>query len=608
MRQLHEINQAILSVLKGGDILFIVPPFTTFQSPVFGVHILQSLAEEQGFKTEVLYLNVLLASVIGVERSEYISRPPCELIWRMLHERLFARSAYGLPPLGKSPEYCSDEAMSVSGSKQHHTMCYESEDFDLEEYLEIEKICYPFVDAVIPAITSLHYKMVGCTTLVGQTNCSIALLNGIKRLRPETITLIGGANCEGEMAQGIASLSAAINYVFSGESEWSFQNFLQRYSMGELPSERIIYGELLEDLDGLALPNYREFFEQIQGFLGENSPKRLAVSYETSRGCWWGAKRKCRFCGNKAIYRAKTTQKILDDLIQISQAYPNKAIYMCDNIMPISFNKEVLPVLKKKEEAPPLYYMLKANLKLQDLLNLKTAKIHQVTSGIEAISTGLLKLMNKGTSARQNLQLLRNARSVGIYLNWLLLWGFPEDKIDYYQETFNLLPLIRHLQAPETFGHLLLARFSPYLKKTQDFQISNIRPWAVYNTVYPEWAEVDKLACWFAGDYPCEAHEHPQLIKKITEEVDLWKKVWKTTYLVLVPFNEGYLILDNRDNNGKKQHVLDHHEAEEVMTVCRYNDSEYQTWAVEEKLGVLVDSWYVPLVTASPELLLQFEE
>ncbi len=244
MRQLNHIKKHILSVLKGGDILFIVPPFITTNYPILGVHILQFLAEERKYKTEILYLNMLLASAIGIERFEYISFPPLELMWRMLNERLFARSAYGLPPLGKSPEYCLDEAMSTSGDRQHYNnLLYESDEFNIEEYLEEEKICNALVNETVAAIGSLNYKMIGCTSRVGQTNCSIALLNGIKSIRPDIITLIGGADCKGEMAQGIASLSSAIDYIFSGESELSFCNFLQSYSTGELPSERIIRGK-----------------------------------------------------------------------------------------------------------------------------------------------------------------------------------------------------------------------------------------------------------------------------------------------------------------------------------------------------------------------------
>jgi ribosomal peptide maturation radical SAM protein 1 len=603
------MKEQILSALKGGDILLIVPPFTIIESPLLGVHILQALAVEQGYKTEILYLNVLLASTIGPERFSYIAFPPLELHWEMLAERLFARSAYGLSPLGKSPGSYSDEVMSISGNKEHHIkMFYKSNPFDRDTFLEIEEVCYSFVNEAAAVIASLNYKITGFTQMEGQTNCSIALLNGIKSIRPGIVTLTGGANCNGELAQGIASLSDSIDYIFSGESEISFRDFLEGYSMGKFPSGRIIPGKPVMDLDSLPLPDYTCFFHQTKCFLGKDALEQTAVSYETSRGCWWGEKQRCNFCSENHVFRQKTAGKVLDDLKQIRRHYQTRKIFMCDAVMPLSYHKEIFPRLLEEKEFLNIYYLSKANLNLHDLINLKKVKVDQFTIGIESFSAGLLELMNKGLTVRQNLQFLRNARSVGLYLDWLLLWGLPGDKAKHYEETLDLLPLIRHLQPPVTFLHMLLARFSPYVEKARDFHIINLRPWAVYNMIYPEWADVNKLAGWFAGDYPCEAHEHPQLIEKIVEEVDLWKTVWKTTYLVMVPFNDCYLILDNRDGRGKKQHVLDYRKAKEVMTLCPYNESEYRQWAVEEKLGARVDSWYVPLVTASPELLLQFEE
>jgi hypothetical protein len=44
------------------------------------------------------------------------------------------------------------------------------------------------------------------------------------------------------------------------------------------------------------------------------------------------------------------------------------------------------------------------------------------------------------------------------------------------------------------------------------------------------------------------------------------------------------------------------------MTSSLYLESEAHQWAVAQKLGVILDNWYVPLVTASPQLLLEFEE
>lgn len=608
MMKLKDVKNNILSFLKGGDILFIVPPFTTVKSPMLGVHILHTLAKERKYKAEILYLNVLLASVIGIEHFEYISSPPFELMWMMLHERLFARSAHGLPPLGKSPEYCMDEAMSISGSGQHPEMICALDHFDLEGYFKVEESCNTFINESIDAIASLDYKIIGCTTRMGQTNCSLALLNGIKRIRHDVITLIGGSECRSEMAKGIASLSDSIDYVFSGESEKSFCDFLKKYAKGELPSERIIWGKPLTDLDTLPLTEYTSFLNQTNCFLGEDIAQKAIISYETSRGCWWGAKMECNFCSEYKPFRKKSSQKVLEDLKQISMDDKIEGIYMCDLAMPLSYHREIFPKLLENKKSPNIYYQAKANLTLPDLINLKKVKTDQFTIGIEALSTGLLKLMNKGTSAMQNLKLLRNARSIGILIDWLFLWGFPGDTLEHYQEVLKILPLIRHLQPPITCLHMILGRFSPYFEKANDFQITNIRPWAVYHMIFPEWTDFDNMTYWFIADYPCGAHEYPDLMKKIGEEVNLWKQLWEKTHLVMICFSGSYLILDNRDIIGKKQHVVDYQKAKEIMTNRVYNGSEYQQWAVAEKLGVLVDSWYVPLITASPELLLDFEE
>ncbi len=73
-------------------------------------------------------------------------------------------------------------------------------------------------------------------------------------------------------------------------------------------------------------------------------------------------------------------------------------------------------------------------------------------------------------------------------------------------------------------------------------------------------------------------------------------------------FDDEYAIRDGRNICEKvKSHALKYTGAREVMRYGPYKDSKYQKWAVEKKLGVIIDSYYVPLVTASPELLMQFE-
>jgi ribosomal peptide maturation radical SAM protein 1 len=610
MQELKKTKENILSVVEGGDILIIVPPFGSSKYPTFGPHAIQSFAKKIGYKIDMLYLNLLLSSIIGIDLYESIAYS--QFFW-MLGERLFARSAYGLPPLGKTPELCHDEALSISGIKdKHNKMNYGPDEFDLETYKKIEIICKSFVDEVIPVIASINYKIVGCSITWEQTNCSIALLNGIKRLCPETIMLLGGAKCEGEMAEGIASLSDAIDYVFSGESELTFNDFLKDYATGELPSQRIIVGKPLKNLDDIPPPDYKSFFEQMACFFGNNFPYNKAIRYETSRGCWKGQKKRCTFCSISGVmYRQKSEEKIINELEELGYNYPDASITIIDDDIPFSFHKKLLPSLSKKSDSPPITSFVSTNLKLQHLINLKEARIETVTAGIETLSTELLKLTNKGVTAKQNLLFLRNTRVLGIHTTWFLLWGFPGDKVEYYKEILRILPLIRHLQPPAALVHLLLFRFSLYFENQQNYKISNLSPWAAYRMVYPEWAKVDKLACCFVGDYPCEAHENPDIIQEIANEVAFWKKTWGNYSLVMKYFMGAYVIYDNRDFLAKtKMHSLDYQQAKAIMTSHIYQESGsgIVKWAVEEKLGVVIDSWYVPLVTASPELLLEFAE
>jgi ribosomal peptide maturation radical SAM protein 1 len=613
MNPLKHVNENLRTVLGKGDVLLIVPPFTT-NSPVIGPHLLQAVAHEQGFNADILYLNLLLASIIGFEFSEKIGTSELFQYWGMLNERFFARSAYGLPPLGKSPEWCTDEAMSVSGNiENHRRMDYdETVSIDLKKYLEIEEICFSFVDEAARSIASFPYSIIGCTARMGQTNCSIALINHIKKLRPEIVTMIGGANCRGRMAEGVASLSDAVDYVFSGESEYSFVDFLKGFADRQLPPQRIITGELVENLDALPEISYEGYISQLKLFFGENTPPARYVWNETSRGCWWGQKKKCTFCSrdNDSIrFRRKSPQKVLVELRTIKMRYPGTAVAMTDNLMPAAYYQDLLPILAEKrgsEEYPEIcLYYIKANLKLEDLINLKKARVTEIIPGIESLSTHMLRLINKGVTAADNLLLLRNGRSVGLRLFWFMLWGIPGDTAADYEEILRILPLIRHLQPPRKFFHVHLERFSHYFLNPESHGITNFRPWAVYRAVYPEWADIDKLAFDFIGDYPSGAHEHPELIQSVARELDTWGKAWEEARLEMIAVGDRCIIHDGREPGNDKTHIIDYSRAEEIMKYDVFTGSDDQEWALLEKLALQVDSRYVPLVTAPPGLLLK---
>jgi len=600
MNNSPSIENKIKSVLNHGEILLIIPPFGSIHDIAFGPHILQSLAQSYGYKTDILYLNILLASVIGTETYDCIYYSPEK---QVLSERIFARIAYGLPSLGFNKNY-SDLPQNGNGFETS------SSPIPMEKLLEIETICKSFINEVISIITSSRYKIIGSTcSMLRQTNCSIALLSGIKKQKPEVITILGGSNCKGEMADGIASLNKGIDYIFQGESETSFLHFLKNYSENKLPQKRIIPGEPY-NLNEIPFVDYDIFFKQYRHFLGETGTAKASIWYETSRGCWYAEKSKCNFCSEYHVtYRQKSSETVLRDLERFSESFPGQIILMTDLVMPGSYLKEVFPIIaekKSKENFPFLGYQVRVPLSLEELVLMKKAKVKAVLPGIETFSTSLLKLMNKGITGSESLLFLRDAACAGIYVDWILLWGFPGDRVSDYEEVLKLLPLIRHLQPPRTLSPMTLMQFSPYFRNPEANQISHIHPWDVLRSIYPPYADIEKLAVYFSGEFPCDSHRHPEIIKKLSHEVDIWKNTWKQSSLFMREFMGIYAIYDSRGIHEKeKTHIIDASQAKEILSVTEITNpdelSDNLKWALEEKLGVIMDSRYIPLITYSIE-------
>ena len=133
---------------------------------------------------------------------------------------------------------------------------------------------------------------------------------------------------------------------------------------------KVIEGEPCLDLDGLPLPDFAEYYEQLRRYLPDSVLQDAAMvwlPYETSRGCWWGAKHHCTFCGlNGATltHREKSPDRVLADLKQLTVAHPTRRICMSDNIMPHSYFRSLVPRLAEEVPGVEIFYEQKSNLTL----------------------------------------------------------------------------------------------------------------------------------------------------------------------------------------------------------------------------------------------------
>ena len=166
-----------------------------------------------------------------------------------------------------------------------------------------------FLDECARRVLELEPRVVGLTSVFQQHVASLALARRIKTAAPATAVVLGGANCESVMGRETARLFPFVDAVVSGEGDLVFPELVERLLAGRSPAGLpgvFPGGGAPEDvpdvaprtaeLDRLPEPAFADFFD------AWSSTPALAgetpwLPFETSRGCWWGEKSHCTFCG-----------------------------------------------------------------------------------------------------------------------------------------------------------------------------------------------------------------------------------------------------------------------------------------------------------------------
>lgn len=611
----HAISNLLagfLDSISSDAVLLILPPFAGFDRPSLGLHTLQACASSCGRQVRVLYANLLFARLLGEIKYQSLCYAPTA---DLLGERVFAVAAYG----ARYPGWRSEE----KGLLRTALRAVELVDDDELEALQLLACDFAFLLA--EALAKRDFPIVGCNSTFEQTSASIAILSELKRLNPAVITLMGGSNCEGEMARGILNLSPAIDYVFSGESEASFPNFVRNFCTDIPPSHTVVEGEPCLNLDAIPELDYSDYYLQLANFSEQGGLRETGsiwLPYEASRGCWWGQKHHCTFCGINGegmIFRQKSPDVVLKQLPELLRHHPTNKVLMVDNIMPSNYFQTLLPRLAELALGMHAFYEQKANLSLRRVELIKAAGIAVIQPGIEALSSDLLRLVKKGVSAKQNLALLRYARSVELSINWNLLYAFPGDKEGDYEKTLLLLPLVTHLNPPSGACHLSIDRFSPYFDHAADYGITNVRPMDAYRSIFPATVDTSSIAYHFIADYDTAIRRDRSIVPRLEAHIEAWRAAWscperKAPMLAIEQVCENlYLLCDTRsaDCSHHKLSFLTEDQVQVALAETSSSDvpEPLKTWALEEaRVAIQYEGHLIPLATARSSLIAQFEE
>jgi ribosomal peptide maturation radical SAM protein 1 len=319
-----------------------------------------------------------------------------------------------------------------------------------------------------------------------------------------------------------------------------------------------------QDMRSLPLPDYDDYFEEVsQSLYGESIVPGLPMEF--SRGCWWGAKSHCTFCGlngGTMSYRAKPPEGIAEEILSMSARYGTRRIEAVDNILDMSYLDTVMLRLAEEEEQPSIFFEIKSNIKKSQLQRLAAAGVRWVQPGIESFDSRVLKLMRKGCTAAQNLQLLKWGRQYGVRVSWSLLYGFPGEEDAWYTEMAELLPLLAHLQPGASFA-LRYDRYSPYFTAAQQYGLK-LRPCEPYRYVYPlDDASLAEQVYFFdeesgsAADVPASVRPGLHAVRRAVAD---WLTAWRgeqVPTLAMYEEDDVLVVEDTRACAVAPRHELD---------------------------------------------------
>lgn len=557
------------------DVLFVVMPFGPILTPSLGVSILQSHLEKTGLTTKALYASFDYARLIGLDNYISLQESGPGLL---LGEYCFADLAF--------PDTINEtfqEGYSRYGDffKYVPTALHRSAQ-------DAKSKSFELINIVANKVESINPKIVICSSMFQQNLASLALINSIKSsAKTKGIrTIMGGCNTEYSLGLALLRRCQNLDFVCSGSGEHTLpklckeslalsnnqsnqvseiegvyhQPSLHHYSDVEPVLSSMTRGRMA-DLNESLPPKFYDYFDQVfYAGLGI-SP---AIPVESSRGCWWGIKSHCTFCGlngDDLSFKQKDHLQVSTLIKAQSKKYDVKNFTFVDNIIPRDYFSTLLPALEGT--GFNLFYETKANLTKDQIFQFKKSGVNHIQPGIESLLDEVLQIMRKGTTQLINLECLKFCAEYSIIPGWSILWGFPGEDPSLYAEYLELIPKIIHFYPPGGMVAIRFDKFSPYQLNPAKWGL-NLQPLDAYHFLYPTYKDSLNDIAYFFRHSELPYHpvpflhselesQHSPVYSEVFKQFIIWKQRWhdhdRLPKLELQHKESGPIIFDSRSCN-----------------------------------------------------------
>ena len=508
-------------------------PFMDPYRPSIQLGLLKAVTERRGFPVRTYHAYLDFAVQIGVDYYKLL----CQHRGTLIGDWLFSLEAFGDTAPDPDARMLDEIADSLSylGASPEDAR---------EKLIRIRSNDVPiYLDGLVDNFPWDEVAVAGFSSTFQQSAASFALARRLKQCYPRIITVFGGANFDSEMGPELVRAVDCIDAAIIGEGDTAFPRLLDALAAGgsldHVPGLARRQGEQVtvtaptppaDQLDDLPAPDYDEYFQRAEdlGVLPRTGLRNVWLPIETGRGCWWGAKHHCTFCGlNGATmrFRSKSAERVLNELAEQARRYRCFHFEAVDNIVDMAYFTKLFPLLAARETGYEIFYEVKANLTREQLRLMAQAGVTHIQPGIESLSSSVLRLMRKGVRASQNINLLRWAHYYGINVDWNLLWGFPGETEQDYAEQAALIPHLRHLPPPVGYARIWLERFSPMFTEPETFRLRRRSPERSYRYVYPDDVDLERVAYFF--DYELDGGLPDSTYAGVRHAVEDWSRAWQ---------------------------------------------------------------------------------
>lgn len=517
-----------LSTRKSAEVQFACMPYSKLTHPALGPSILKTCLNNNGIGCDISYYTYDFADLIGVQSYTKLLNASTP---GLLGEWTFARSAFG-------------SGFIESKFDEHGCKLPGAQDLDL-----ISDIASEWIEELANTISSAPPRILICSSMFQQNVASLAILRAVKERCPSVRTVMGGPNTEGILGIGLLRRAPWLDFICGGEGEETLPELckllLDKKTNTELPMGVVAQSNLhqfeglyqvsiprplLGDMSKSPPPSFDDFFEKIKQLRFKVKP---ALLLESSRGCWWGQRSQCTFCGLNGegiSYRAQPPEKMVETVKEMTSKYDVKNIEFVDNIIAKNYFNEFLPHLEGMNLS--MFYETKADFTEKDAQQFHQSGVRFIQPGIESLSDPVLRLMRKGTSAALNIECLRLCREYGLLPAWAILTGFPGESESWYEETALVMPKLFHLRPPNSLISIRFDRFSPYHDHPDQWSLDLV-PYDSYKHVYPDYqGQYDDIAYFFKRRGVSDAKSSPYIEGRFYDEcksiIRQWTDLWTT--------------------------------------------------------------------------------